>query len=262
MADTDKSPLVSEERIDYGGLSADGVDISLPMMPKISDMESCDRPYERAEKYGVSSLSDADLLAIILRSGTPQVPVTSMCRSIMKRCGGKFRTLSQLDIDQLTKFKGVGRIKAMQLLAVMEIVGRFNREAVADSPVINTSDMAARLMMPIIGNDAVEHIYIICLSQSLRLIKVAEISRGSAVASVFDVKAAIRYALNADAQAVMLCHNHPSGQMIPSAQDDGITRQFKEACKLMNIRMLDHIIVGGGTNENPLCYSYHDNGKL
>ena len=252
--------IIREEYMTY--LPADGEKVDNVVLPKIQDVDEDDRPYERAWRYGIETLSDADLLAIILRTGMPGRPVTHICREIMKKCGGSFRRLSQTSPDELSRFRGVGNVKVLQIRAAMEIVKRFNQERVDSAPVINSSSMAAELMMPIIGNEPVEHIYVLCLGQSLRLLKAAEISRGVVSSTVFDVKPVLKAALSVDAQNIMLCHNHPSGNMKPSIADDNITRELKEACGLMKLRFLDHVIVGGGTNELPEYYSYHDNGRL
>lgn len=258
MANNDST--LREEFLDY--MPAEGEKVEVSQLPKVQDVDEDDRPYERAVKYGISTLSDADLLAIILRTGLPGRPITHICREIMKQFGGSFRKLSQASGDELSRFKGIGNVKVLQLQAVMEIVKRFNQERIDQAPLINSSKAVALLMMPIIGNQPVEHIYALCLSQSLRLIKATEISRGVATATVFDVKAVIKAALAVDAQCIMLCHNHPSGNMKPSPQDDNITRNMKKACEAMSIRMLDHIIVGGGTNTDPEYYSYNDNNRL
>ncbi len=252
--------LLSEEYRDY--VSGPGEETETVWNPKVADMEEDDRPYERAERNGVGTLSNADLLAVILRSGQPGYPVTRICRDLMRRFGGRFHALAQCQPEELTSFKGIGKVKAMQLRAIMEIVKRFGTEEAGRSPLVSDPDAAARLMMPVIGHESVEHIYLICLSQSHRLIKLAEISRGTATASIFDLKSAMRTLLLCNAQAVMLCHNHPSGNMVPSPQDTTITRELSEACRLMKIRFLDHIIVGGGTDLQPRYYSYHQEGRL
>lgn len=255
----EKRETAAENYVDYsvGGLSEE-----IYTGPMLRDMEECDRPFERAREHGVGSLADADLLALILRSGVPGTPITESCRRIMRAFSGKFQNLQRASFEELRRFPGIGEVKAMQLLAMMEIIRRVNMESVEDSPRVTSSDAIARLMMPLIGNQSDETIYLVCLSQSLRLKKLTMLTKGVSTASVFDVKHAVRAALLADAQAVMLCHNHPSGQMMPSPQDDKITRDLKEACRLMNIRFLDHVIVGGGSVEQPRFYSYNDNGRL
>lgn len=231
-------------------------------LKKIKDLEMSERPYEKAMEFGIESLSNSDLLAVILRSGTPGSPITHTCREIMRTFGNTFRTLNRASFDDLRNFKGVGQVKAMQIQAILEIVRRFNRENMSDMISLRTPDDFAVLMTSLIGAEPVEHIYVACLSQSLRLLKLAEISRGIANASVFDVKPVLKAALSVDAQNIMLCHNHPSGNMEVSPQDDQITFMMRDACKAINLRFLDHIIVGGGTVESPSFYSYHQEGRL
>lgn len=232
------------------------------LFPKISEMESCDRPYEKAEAHGMSTLSNADLLAVILRSGMPGLPVTHICRRMLASSDGGFQQLFRLSAEQLREFPGVGKVKAMQIQAIFEILKRYIREPIGANPVINTPEVLARLMMSRLVGETVEHIFLIALSQSLRLMGVHEISRGTATSSVYDVKQILRKAILTDAQAVMLCHNHPSGNMTPSTQDDKLTRSLSEGCRAVNLRFLDHVIVGGGTPEKPTYYSYRDEGKL
>lgn len=248
--------LMSDGTVD---LAPDGNEFRLP---SIKELESCDRPFERALEHGVSSLAAADLIALIWRSGQPGVPITELCRNIMSSVQGKFHNLAKCSFEDLTAFKGVGRVKAMQLMAVMEIVKRFNGEKLADLHKISTSRTAATIMTYAIGNESTEHLMLLCLNNNLGLIKVCELSRGGATASIFDLKRALKLALMCEAQAVMMCHNHPSGNMTPSASDDQITCRMKEGCQAIGLRFLDHIIVGAGTHDTPSYYSYNDQGRL
>ncbi len=231
-------------------------------MPKIRDLDLEERPYEKAEKYGIDSLTDSQLLAVILRTGLPGKPITKICKDMIEECGGKFRRLGALPLEGLMSYDGIGKVKAMQILALMEIIRRYNKEEVGDSPLISNSQEAAKLMMPRIGCEAVENIYVLYLSQSLHLIQAARISTGLVNASIFDVKPIIRLALMLNSTCMMLVHNHPSGNMKPSIQDNRITQDLKNACKFFNLRLLDHVIVGGGSNDAPTFYSYFDSGTL
>lgn len=250
---------VREEDIVYLGVDSEAPELNLK---RIKDIDASERPYEKAKEFGMASLSNPDLLAIILRSGTPGSPITHTCKEIMRTFGNAFRTLNRASFEDLRSFKGVGEVKAMQILAILEIIRRFNREDLADLIHIKTPQDMARMMTTLIGAEPIEHIYAACLSQSMRLLKLVEISRGLATASVFDVKPIIKAALAVDAQGIMLCHNHPSGNMTPSPQDDRITREISDACRILKIRFLDHVIVGGGSTDNPLFYSYYQEGKL
>lgn len=256
---TERTVQVSHEDIQFIG--APDIDTA-PILKKIKDLDFSERPYEKALAFGISSLSNSDLLAIILRSGTPGSPVTHTCREIMLTYGNMFRTLNRASFDDLKNFRGVGKVKAMQIQAVLEIVKRFNGESMDNSIKISSPEILAKLMTQLIGSDSCEHIYVACLSQSLRLLKLAEISRGLATSSVFDVKPVLKAALSVEAQAIMLCHNHPSGNMATSGPDDQITFSLRDACKAINLRFLDHVIVGGGTIDNPRYYSYHNEGRL
>lgn len=229
----------------------------LPISPKVKDMAEDDQPREKAKKFGISSLSNADLFAIILRTGTRGYPITDLCRDLMKMNNNLIMNLERRSREEIMEINGVGELKALQIEAVMEIVRRYSRESVGDRVRITGSVDIYNLMKPEIANLPHEEIWIIFLNRMNMVTGRMRISQGSAVATVFDIKKIIKSALLAQAEAVALCHNHPSGNVKPSGQDDNITRKLAQACKTIDLRVLDHIIV---TTEG--YYSYHDNSSI
>lgn len=231
------------------------VDDSRPRTVK--DFDTDDQPRERAEKYGCGVLPTADLFAIVLRTGLPGKPITELCRDIMRANEGSLRKLERRDRRELLKIKGIGKTKAIQIEAVMEIARRFGSETPLERTVIRSKEDIDRLMRYKIANLPHEEIWIILLDRANQVISTRRMTSGSSTATVFDVKAIIKNALLENAEGLVLCHNHPSGNLRPSAQDDDITRICRDACNMMQLRMLDHVILS-----NVDSYSYHDNGRL
>ncbi len=223
----------------------------------VKDLDSDDQPREKAEKYGCGALSTADLLALILRTGLPGKPITDLCRDILRQNDGSLHNLERRDRRELLKIKGIGKTKAIQIEAVMEIVRRYCAETLSERPQIRVSADIDSLMRHHVANLPHEEIWIILLNRSNHVICTRKITSGSATASVFDVKAIMKNAILENAEGLILCHNHPSGNLKPSVQDDEITRQCRQAAETLQIRMLDHIIISQAG-----YYSYSDNLRL
>lgn len=227
---------------------------------KVCDQAPDDRPQERALEHGVSTLSTADLWALILRTGQPGVPITSLCRELMRSVDGSLLMLERRSRQQIMETKGIGVVKALQIEAVMQLVSRHHNEFMASDNRMHQVRTSADLydyMKHRNANLPHEEIWIVLLNRAHCIMSARKVTEGGAAASLFDVKKTIKTALLEDAQAVVLCHNHPSGQLRPSVQDDNITRQFKAACDTVDLRMLDHIIV-----THTGYYSYNDQGRL
>ena len=226
---------------------------------KIKDMDRDDTPRERAEKYGVVSLSIPDLWALILRTGIVGKPITELCRDFMRENDGKLTRLERRTRAELLNIKGLGRLKALQIEAVMELIRRYNMEEPAPNPQIKSSADIFRMMRPRIGGLPHEEIWALLLNRRNECMKCLQLSKGGISASVFDVRLLLRQALTENASSVALCHNHPSGTRTPSPQDDAITLKCKGACEALDLTFLDHIIV---TSHNSRYFSYRDEGRL
>lgn len=223
----------------------------------VKEFDPDDQPREKAEKHGCQTLGIPDLWAIILRTGTPGNPVTQLCRDLMNENGGKLHNLERRTRPELRKIKGIGLTKSIQIEAVMELMRRYAAEdPLAEKPIEASADIYRR-MRPRIGNLAHEEIWMLLLNRRNVVTREIRLTSGSAVASVFDLKKAMKNAILENAEGVILCHNHPSGATRPSPQDDNITRKLTEACRFLEIKMLDHVIVTSGG-----YYSYADNGRL
>lgn len=230
---------------------------STPKPLTVKEMDPDDQPRERAAKYGCGVLPTADLWALILRTGLSGKPITELCRDIMRNCDGSLFLLERQNRRQLMSVKGIGLTKALQIEAVMELIRRYAAERAKSLKLIKSSQDIYELMRHEIGNLPHEEIWALYLNQKNEVIGSLKITQGSAVASIFDLKKILKEALMRDAQGVALCHNHPSGNLVPSAPDDKITRSISSACAGMDLRFLDHVIV---TNSG--YYSYRDNSRL
>ena len=222
----------------------------------VKDFDPDDQPRERAEKYGCGVLSVPDLLAIILRTGVPGMPVTELCREIMRQNSGKLHQLERRTRKELRTIKGIGLTKSIQIEAVMELMRRYAAEEPFQEAPITSSEQIFRRMRHSIGNLPHEEVWLLLLNRRNQVRQEICLTKGTSTASLFDVKMAIKHAIMENAEGVILAHNHPSGATRPSEADDRITREFKDACGFMKLRLLDHVIVTADG-----YYSYHDSGR-
>lgn len=220
-------------------------------------MDEDQQPREKAEKYGVGVLSVPELWAIILRTGTPGYPITELCRDMMRRNAGSLHKLERRTRQELCEIKGVGNVKAIEILAVLELIKRYCQEEIPMEDPIRSSVQIYDRMRHKIGNLDHEEIWLLLLNRQNRIIREQPLTSGTSSATVFDTKLAIKLAILENADGMILCHNHPSGGVKPSVQDDNLTKDLKEACRFMGIRLLDHLIVTANG-----FYSYMDSGKL
>ncbi len=225
----------------------------------IKEMAKDERPRERAINHGIGALTTAELLAIILRTGQPGLPITDLCRQLMDDNGNSLLRLERRSRSELMLTKGIGAAKALQVEAMMEVMRRYRQELSKDKfgTIIHSFNDINERMRPLIANLDHEEVWIMLLNRRNEVIKEFRLTSGSSIASVFDTKMIIKRALLEDAQGIVMCHNHPSGNTIPSPQDDNITRKLSEACKTMDLRFLDHVIVTVNG-----CYSYAEKGRL
>ena len=227
----------------------------------IKEMSKDERPRERAINHGIGSLTTAELLAIILRTGQPGLPITDLCRQLMGDNDNSLLRLARRSRNELMLTKGIGSAKALQVEAMMEIMRRYHLELTDNTTrrlhSIKTSTSIYERMRYRIANLDHEEVWIMLLSRRNQVIKEFQLTTGSAVASVFDIKMIIKRALLEGAEAIAMCHNHPSGNLRPSPQDDNITRKLYAACQTMDLRMIDHVIISVEG-----FYSYSDEGRL
>lgn len=226
-----------------------------PMM--LRDMASEEKPRERALKYGIGSLSTIELFALLLRVGVKNYSVMQMCRDLLADNGNSLLCLERRTLPELIQTKGFGEAKALQVAAVMEIVRRYSHERLGKKIIVNSPDILYDLMRPDIGNLPHEEIWVIMLKRNNEVISRKCVSKGGSTASIFDLKRILREALLVGAEGLALAHNHPSGNLLPSPQDDKITRSFRDGCRAMDFSCVDHIIVTSGG-----FYSYRNQSNL
>ncbi|MDE5870322.1 MAG: hypothetical protein K2H22_00025, partial [Muribaculaceae bacterium] len=188
-------------------------------------------------------------------------PITDLCRQLMNANDNSLLRLARRSRKELTLTKGIGDAKALQVEAMMEITRRYHLELVDNTTrsldPLKTSDTIFQRMRYRIANLDHEEVWILLLNRRNQVIKEFRLTTGSSIASVFDIKMILKRALLENAEGLVMCHNHPSGNLRPSTQDDNITRKLSEACRTMDLRMLDHVIITVNG-----YYSYSDEGRL
>lgn len=232
-----------------------------PALRTIKEMNQEERPRERAIHHGIGSLTTAELLALILRTGQPGLPITELCRQLMKDNGNSLLRLERRSRSELCLTKGIGDAKALQIEAMMEVMRRYQKEitdkATQRIDLLKSSASIHERMRHRIANLDHEEVWILLLNRRNEVIQEFRLTSGSTSASVFDTKMIIKRALLEDAQGIAMCHNHPSGTLRPSPQDDAITRKLSESCKAMDLRFIDHVIITVGG-----FFSYSDEGRI
>ena len=217
-----------------------------------------EQPREKALRKGIDALTIPELLALILRDGTTGMPIIEMTRRLIDANGGSLHTLGRRTLKEIQLTDGMGPTKALQVQAIMELARRyFQEEGEANPTIIRSSRDIYSLMRADIANEPQEQIWLITLNRRNAVVSRHHLTTGSAVASVFDLKRALKLALLDEASGIILCHNHPSGNLTPSPQDDQITRSLKTAGATMDLRMLDHVIISAEG-----FHSYADAGRL
>ncbi len=223
---------------------------------KISEWAEEDRPREKMASLGAETLSNAELLAILIGSGSTKESAVEMMKRILADCNNNLNTLGKRNISELCVYNGIGEAKAISILAACELGKRRQMETPEERPDLGTATRIYNHMRPVMQDLDVEEFWVLLLNQHYRLIKKIRISHGGITETAVDIRIIIREAVLANATILAVCHNHPSGNISPSRQDDELTRSIKRACELMRIHFLDHIIVTDGQ-----YYSYHEQGR-
>jgi DNA repair protein RadC len=222
-----------------------------------------ERPQERLEKFGANALSDTELLAMLLRSGTQGNDVLTLSTRLISEAGSLAGLITWRDAD-FRKLKGIGRVKALQLVTVMEVARRVVGQQSGEEPLLNRADLTYAYLQPVVAGLEVEKFYVLCLNRKNRLIKRVEISSGSATAALAHPREVFRAAVREAATAIICAHNHPSGDPAPSAPDLHVTRLIREAARAVDIQLIDHVIVGrvGCDPAGRGYYSFREAGIL
>jgi len=216
-----------------------------------------DRPREKMLLKGKSSLSDAELLAILIRSGSHDETAVELSKRILKKNNFNLNSLARLSVKDLSQFKGIGIVKAITIVTALELGKRRSLESTLNKPKINSSKVVFEIMNPIIGRLPHEEFWILYLNNANKIENKSRISKGGITATIVDVRLVYKRAIEYGATSIILCHNHPSGNRNPSNADDTITEKLKNGANLLDIQILDHIIIA-----DVEYFSYADEGKL
>ena len=227
------------------------------MKLSIKDWDEADMPREKLERLGAEALSNAELLAILIGSGSTKESAVDLMKRVMNDCNNSLNSLGKLTISDLTKYNGVGPAKAITILAACELGKRRQAEKPEERVRLNSASAIYEEMRTVMQDLDVEEGWVLLLNQNFRLIKKMCISRGGLTETAIDVRIIIKQALMCNATVVALCHNHPSGGLKPSGFDDTLTTKVKEACNMMRLFFLDHVIVTDGG-----YYSYSEQGRI
>jgi len=204
-----------------------------------------ERPREKMLQKGAGSLSDAELLAILISSGTRERSAIELARDILSLAHNNLHELGRLSVPELQKVKGIGEARAITIAAALELGRRRQMSEGVRRPVIQKSEEAAEIVIPLLRDLNHEAFCVLYLNQASRLLRHEIISSGGMTGTVADIRMILKQALLYNANQLLVAHNHPSGNLQPSGADKELTRKLKEAAASMDIRLLDHLIVAG-----------------
>ncbi len=206
-------------------------------------MASADRPQERLEMFGASALGDEELLAMLLRSGSKDMDVLAVARQLLLEAGS-LAGLLRWSAEDFRRVKGVGHVKALQLITVIEVARRILSRQGQSDPLMDTPEKVVEYLHPRCAGLDVEKFWTLCLNKRNQLVRLCEVSSGTATSSLIHCREVYRDAIRSGATAIICAHNHPSGDPMPSPEDIRVTRELREGGKLIGIQLLDHVILG------------------
>ena len=215
-----------------------------------------DRPREKMAYLGTEALSNAELLAILIGSGSTDESAVTLMKRVLADCNNNLNSLGKKTLHELMVYKGIGEAKAITILAACELGKRRQAETPEERPDLSSATKIYRHMHQLMQDLDVEEFWVLLLNQHYRLIKKVRISHGGITETAVDIRIIIREAVLANATILAVCNNHPSGSLSPSRADDELTKAIQKACELMRIYFMDHVIVTDGQ-----YYSYHELGK-
>lgn len=215
-----------------------------------------DQPRERLRDLGPQALSDAELLAILVGSGSRNESAVELMKRLLADCNNNLNTLGKRSIHELMQYHGVGEAKAITILAACELGKRRQREQAEERPDLGTATRIYNYLHPRMQDLDVEESWLLLMNQNYKLIKSLCLSHGGITETAVDIRLIIKEAVLANATILAIAHNHPSGSLRPSKDDDQLTQAVKQACDTMRIHFLDHIIITDGS-----YYSYHEQGR-
>jgi DNA repair protein RadC len=224
---------------------------------RIREWAAEDRPREKLLLKGVASLSDTELLAILIGSGNRDESAVQLSQRILSAVSNNLNTLGKLSVKDLMAFKGIGEAKAIAIVAAMELGRRKRETEPPERKAIRSSRDVYDLFYPLLCDLSHEELWMALTNRAGKVVEKAKVGQGGAGTIHVDIQVIMKAAINALASGVILCHNHPSGNVNPSRSDDEMTSRLAEAAGLFNINLLDHVILSDNN-----YYSYADEGKL
>lgn len=216
-----------------------------------------DRPREKMMQKGTEALSKAELLAILLRSGSRGESAVDLAKKMLARAGDNLCQMGKWGLDDFMQFKGMGEAKALTVMAALELGKRRSAEDVGERVTVTSPETINRIFQPLLCDLGHEEFWVLMLNQGGRVIDKERISSGGITQTAVDVRLVLRAAILRQATQIAIVHNHPSGSLRPSADDRHLTRRVKQACEAVNIRLIDHLIIADGG-----FYSFNDHDEL
>lgn len=216
-----------------------------------------DKPREKLMLKGKAVLSDAELLAILIGSGSRNESAVELSQRILSNSNNNLNSLAKLTIIQLMEFKGIGEAKAITIIAALELGKRRREEEPQELIQITTSKITFQIMQPVIGDLLHEEFWVLYLNNSCKVIYKSQLSKGGITGTIVDIRMVFKIALEQNATFVVLAHNHPSGDPNPSPEDFKITKKLQNAGEIVDVKVLDHVIVSDKS-----YYSFADDSKM
>ena len=226
-------------------------------MKRYCDMLADERPEYKAANYGFESLSNTELLSMVINRGAGTIESMSQARQLMNVASGSLTALGKMSMYEMQVVQGIGDCKALAILAALELGKRKAMEKQGYRPDLGSSIAIYNFLHPMMADLQVEEAHLLLMNQNFKLLKHVKLSVGGITDTSVDVRRIMREAVMCNATIVALAHNHPSGSPYPSKDDDRLTTQIHKACEVMRLFYMDHVIITDGA-----FYSYHDNGKL
>jgi DNA repair protein RadC len=223
----------------------------------IKEWDDADRPREKLLAKGKQALSDAELIAILLGSGSRNESAVGLAKRVLLSVENNLVEISKLSIAELLKFKGIGEAKAISIVAAMELGRRRRGAEVMERKKIGSSKDVFEIFQADVADSQYEEFWILLLNRANKIMKKVKISDGGVSGTVADPKRIFRAAMDSMASAIILCHNHPSGNITPSNADIALTKKIVNGASYFDMAVLDHIIIGDGN-----FFSFADNGRM
>ncbi len=216
------------------------------MTEKIKEMPAAGRPYEKAGRLGEDVLTDAELLAVLLRSGVRGTNSIELAQEVLKRAGGSLAGLYDLSREELMRIPGIGRVKSLEIRCVLVLSKRISMSRRAERTDFSAPALVADYFMEELRHEKAEQLRVLYLDKKSRLLRASVLTHGSSDAAMVPVREIVGEALRLGASSLILVHNHPSGDPAPSAADVEATSRVRRAAELVDLSLLDHVVIGDG----------------